>query len=425
MILDKVKNFIGSEKKTNSRPRNIVALDVGTEFVKALICKVENDQAEVIGVGRAKQDQNAMQSGAVADISSVVEACDQALSDAEKLAGVDAREVVIGIAGELVKGSTSAVRYQRKNHETPMTIEEVEDIVTRAQAQAYEQAKKQLALESGNERIDVRLVNSALVSIEIDGHQVTNPVGFQGGSVVVQLYTAFAPMIHIGALERIAEELDLNVMALAAEPFAVARSVVGNDSAANFSAVLIDVGGGTTDIAVVRDGGVEGTQMFGIGGRAFTRTIASELNIEFNKAEELKIKLNEVKMPIKQSKPILSAIEKTLEVWMSGVELALDEFDQLEHLPDRVLLCGGGASLSQLISQLSENQWYKSLPFTKKPRIQYIAPEQVVGIVDKTTKITDHTFITAMGLIRVGIDSVLETSEDSSWRQRIDRLLSI
>jgi cell division protein FtsA len=425
VLIDKVKSLIGSPDKPSGKTRYIVALDVGTVFVKALICRVKGTEAEVIGAAKVEQDLSAMQSGAVADISSVVETCDQALSEAEKIAGVDARDVVIGIAGELVKGTTTTVRYRRKNKDQEMTLDEIENIVSKAQAQAYERARRQLALESGNEHIDVRLVNSSLVNIEIDGYQVTNPVGFQGGNVAVQLYTAFAPMIHIGALERIATELDLNLIALAAEPFAVARSVVGNDMSANFSAILIDVGGGTTDIAVVRDGGVEGTQMFGIGGRAYTRIIANELDVDFTEAEKLKIKLGDAKLPTKQSKKVLDAVEKTLDVWVSGVQLALDEFKQLEHLPNRVLLCGGGASLSQIVSTLTERDWYKNLAFTKKPRVQYIAPSQVVGIVDKTSIISDHTYITAMGLVRVGIDSVVDVNEESSWRERIDRLLSI
>ena len=84
-------------------------------------------------------------------------------------------------------------------------------------------------------------------------------------------------MVHIGALEKVAEDLALDLVAVAAEPFAVSRSVLGTDSNSTFTAILADVGGGTTDIAVVNDGGVEGTRMFGIGGRSFTRTIMNEL----------------------------------------------------------------------------------------------------------------------------------------------------
>ncbi len=80
-------------------------------------------------------------------------------------------------------------------------------------------------------------------------------------------------MIHIGALERTAQELDIDLLAVAAEPFAVSRSVIGDDPNATMSAILMDVGGGTTDIAVINDGGVQGTKMFGIGGRAYTRAV--------------------------------------------------------------------------------------------------------------------------------------------------------
>src|SRR5690606_23296842 len=97
-----------------------------------------------------------------------------------------------------------------------LDIEEVEQIIGLVQDRAKNRAKDQLVWELGGKDVEIRLVNSALVSIEIDGYPVTNPVGFKGKEVVVQLYTAFAPMIHIGALERTAKELDLELIAVAA-----------------------------------------------------------------------------------------------------------------------------------------------------------------------------------------------------------------
>lgn len=141
-------------------------------------------------------------------------------------------------------------------------------------------------------KVLVKLVNSALVSIHIDGYKVSNPIGFQGRDVAVQIYTAFAPMVHIGALEKVADELALELVAVAAEPFAVSRSVLGTDANSSFTAILTDIGGGTTDIAVVNDGGVEGTRMFGIGGRSFTRTIAADLDVSFKDAEKLKLNID-------------------------------------------------------------------------------------------------------------------------------------
>lgn len=427
-MLEKLKGLKKATSSTKSKnDRYMVALDIGTEFVKALVAKFDGKSAEIIGVGRAHQNLGDMQAGAIADITGVVANCDKALNEAEQQAGVSARTVVIGIAGELVKGTTTTVKARRSNAEKPLSIEEVEKIIHLVQEKAEKKARTALAWELGGKQVDIRLVNSALVGIDIDGYKVTNPIGFQGRDVVVQLYTAFAPLIHIGALERTAQELDLDLLAVAAEPFAVARSVIGDNSGSSMSAILMDVGGGTTDIAVINDGGVQGTKMFGIGGRAYTRSIERELGVDFDKAEELKMGLSTHKISPDQIKPTREALRKTLDVWISGVELALSEFDQLDHLPNRLLLCGGGSSLDMLMDKLEGEAWHKELPFTRKPVVQHIQPDQVVGITDKTGVVNDHTFITAMGLLRVGLDTMQAGSDhpSSSIRERIDRMLKV
>jgi cell division protein FtsA len=428
---DKVKDKI-PKTKTASKERTpageyMVALDIGTEYVKALVGRVVGNEVEIIGVGRAHQELADMQAGAVADIAAVVANCDHALAAAEQQAGVSARSAVLGIAGELVKGTTSTVRFTRKNPNRELNIDEMGRIIELVQERAESKARQQLAWELGGKDVEVRLVNSALVRIDIDGYKVTNPIGFQGRDVVVEMYTAFAPMIHIGALERTASELDLELLAVAAEPFAVARSVVGDDPNTSMSAVLMDVGGGTTDIAVVNEGGVEGTKMFGIGGRAFTHSIERELDVSFTKAESIKLNTNAGKVTAANKEDVEKALAKTLNVWTSGVELALAEFNKLDHLPHRVLLCGGGSSLDMLMQQLEEGSWYKDLPFTKKPSIQHIKPEEVIGITDTTGDITDHTYITAMGLLRVGMDTLNSGagSSDNKIKDKINKVLRV
>ena len=418
----KAKNRVGGSD------RYLVALDVGTEFIKALIGRVKADgQIEIIGVGRAHQGLSDMQAGAVADIGAVVQNCNQALAEAEEQAGVSARTAVVGIAGELVKGTTSSVRCVRKDSERELDTAEMEQIIALVQQRAEARARKNLAWELGGKEIEVRLVNSALVNITIDGYNVTNPIGFKGRDVVVQLYTAFAPMIHISALERVAGELDLDLLAVAAEPFAVARSVIGDNPNATMSAILMDVGGGTTDIAVINEGGVQGTKMFGIGGRSFTHSIERDLGVDYAVAEKLKLGLSGHSDSTKHQQAVRGALEKTCDVWLSGVELALSEYTDLDHLPHKILLCGGGASLGELTAVLNETNWYGELPFTRRPSVAFITPEQVVGIRDSSGKVTDHTFITAMGLLRVGLDTIDQgtTKLTDSLKNKFDRMLSV
>jgi cell division protein FtsA len=421
MVFEKLR----AARKGSADSDYIVGLDIGTEFVKALIAKIDGETLEIVGAGRARQDVSDMYSGAIADISGVVRNCEEALAQAEDQAGLQGKRAVIGIAGELVKGVTNTIRYRRPQPDRALDVAEMEFIIEKVQERAQGKAQKQIALETGNEEVEVKLVNSALVSIHIDGYKVSNPIGFQGKDVAVQIYTAFAPMVHIGALERVADELALELVAVAAEPFAVSRSVLGTDASSNFTAILADVGGGTTDIAVVNDGGVEGTKMFGIGGRSFTRTIASEMDLSYTDAEKLKVNLGHEQIKPAVREKAEAAIDKTLEVWLAGVELALSEFDSVDHLPNRILLCGGGSSLQPLVDALSHQEWYKDLPFTKKPTIHHIKPEEVVGIHDGTGAVNDHTFITAMGLLRVGYDTMVGSSDADTIKDKLNRLLRI
>lgn len=416
--------FFRNKQSEELIDNHIVALDIGTEYVKALIAEIDGEDIKIIGVGRAHQESSDMHSGAIADIAGVVKNCEDALIEAEDQAQIQAKRAVIGIAGELVKGATNTIRYRRPQPSRPLDEAEMEFIIDKIHERAQLKAQREIALETGNKEAEIKLVNSAIVGIHIDGYKVSNPIGFQGKDVAIQIYTAFAPTVHLSAIERVANELALDLIAIAAEPFAVARSVVGNDSSSNFTAILADVGGGTTDIAIVNDGGVEGTKMFGIGGRSFTNQIASELNLSYANAEKLKLNLENEKLKSNVAKEAIDAIDNTLDVWVSGVELALSEFDDLDYLPNRILLCGGGASLSALTDRLDYSDWWRDLPFTKKPVIKYIEPTEVIGVEDLTKKIVDHTFITAMGLLRVGYDTYIGAENaNESFKDKLNKIL--
>ena len=91
-------------------------------------------------------------------------------------------------------------------------------IIKRVQDRAGEQARQAIADETNNPNVEVRLINSAIVSISIDGYKISNPIGFKGTDVVIQFYTAFAPLVHISAIEKVCAELSLDLLAVAVEP---------------------------------------------------------------------------------------------------------------------------------------------------------------------------------------------------------------
>lgn len=397
-ILEKIKS---SKKETIPY---YAALDIGTEFVKALVFKIgEGGKAHVVGVGRQRQRLGDMQGGTVTDIGGVVENCAKALDKAEEMAGQIAGSCIIGIAGELVKGTTTTVHYERLKPTLKIDYNELKNIVNKIQARVFDEARKQLAWETGHEEIDVKLVNASVVDVKIDGYRVTNPIGFQGKEVTVGVYNAFAPMVHLGALQTVAADLELDLITVAAEPYAVARSM-GVGEAGEFNAIFIDIGGGTTDIAVVSNGGLEGTKMFAIGGRSFTKRLASTLNVPFARAEEIKIAYSADQLKEKSKKIVRDAIYSDANVWRSGIELALSEFSNLDLMPSRILLCGGGSALPEIKEVLTESDWYKELPFAKKPEVHFIKPKDVVNIVDETGEIKDQQDITPMGLANLVVE---------------------
>lgn len=402
----------------------ILGLDIGTEFVKAVLAKpAKKGDYEILGIGKAKQREGSMYAGAVADIPAVVATCEEALLQVENQSKIRADTTVVGIAGELIKGSTSTVRYERKEPNSPITDEEMEEIIKKVQKKSEDYARKAVALETGNENVEVRLINSAIVSITIDGYKISNPIGFKGNDLVLQFYTAFAPMIHVAAIEKVCAELNLDLLTVAVEPFAVCRACLGDDLDSNFSSIVMDIGGGTTDIAVVEDGGVEGTKMFSIGGRSFTHQIEESVGVDFDTAEQYKLDYDTGKLDDRLKAKVESALSRNLSVWLTGVEVALEDFDSIGSLPRNVLLCGGGASLSLLQEELAISDWYKSLPFSRRPVIHLLDVGELPNLKNEEKFELDHSFATVLGLIRVGADTLAGAPEENKLRARIAKLL--
>ncbi len=366
---------------------------------------MDGHTAHVTGVGRQRQRLADMQGGTVTDIGGVITNCEAALERAAEQAGYLPEQVIVGIAGELVKGTTTSIKYVRQEATAKITSEELQEILRSVQARAHQRAKELLAWETGQGDIDVRLVNAAIVDVRIDGYKVTNPLGFQGREVQVGIYSAFAPIVHLGALQTIAEELGLDLLSVAAEPYAVAR-VLGPDESSEFSAIFVDIGGGTTDIAVVNNGGLVGTKMFALGGRAFTKRLVSSFGLPFTEAEQRKLAYSDGKLGKSEQKATKEALSSDIDVWLAGVELTLSEFTNVDLLPSRLLLCGGGSNLPEVQQALEGTAWGKQLPFARRPSIHFLRPSEVVAVIDDTGGLGSVQDITPMALANLAIELV-------------------
>jgi cell division protein FtsA len=390
------------------------ALDVGTEFAKALVFEIdETGHGEVRGVARKRQGLAHMQSGTVADIAAVVDNCSVALQEAEEMAGFRPNQVVIGIAGELVKGFTTVHDQQRAKPDVPITEAELGKLIEGVQNEALREAERSVTWETGLASVDVRLVHAAVIGAWIDGYAVTNPVGFQGRHVRIGIFDAFAPLVHLGALQSVAAKLDLELIAVVAEPYAVAR-VLDSEQVRQAGALFVDVGGGTTDVALVRQGGIEGTRMFALGGRAFTKSIADRLDLPFPRAEALKVDYARG-IAGDATDEVRRIVADDVEVWAAGVELVMEELAAGDLLPGRIHLCGGGAGLPEVREAIASEAFWRRLPFARPPEVTLMAPDQIERVRDATALLVDQQDVTPLGLAFQAIElgtssSVLETT---------------
>jgi cell division protein FtsA len=397
-----------------------LALDIGTEYAKALVFEYdEGEGAVVTGVGRTRQGLSHMQSGTVADIPAVVENCRTALDEAQVMSERAAEKVVVGIAGELVKGFSTTRSIERKRPDSSVTHSELERLLEEIEADASAEAQRTITWETGLPNVDVRLVHASVAAAGIDGYAVSNPVGFQGRHLRISVFNAYAPLVHLGALETVVEQLGLQLTKVVAEPYAVARSISG-EQVGQSGALFIDVGGGTTDVALVRSGSVEGTRMFALGGRAFTKSLADRLDMGFEDAEKVKIGHAEGH-DIEDADEVAEIVGEDVAVWAAGVELVLEEFGQEGLLPGRIELCGGGAALPEIRAALEAEGFATGLPFARRPQISMMQPDSVSEIADATGLLVDQQDVTPMALAFQAVEAARPQEPLDAALQRVLR----
>src|SRR5438046_4482109 len=260
----KIKDRIKRLRRGADYENYYTALDIGTEYIKALVVRREGRNGVVLGASRERQAFADMQAGVPSDIQGIIETCDRAMSRAEDMCDTIPGQAVIGIAGEQVKGFSTSVTVPRADPNLKINEVELLQTLQLVQKRALREASHSMSLELGVPDVNVKLINSAITSVRIDGFAVNNPIDFQGKQMVITVFNTFAPLTHIGALQTIASELDLALIATVAEPYAMARCAT-TDEVYDFGGIFIDIGGGTTDIALIRNGGIEGTRMFPIG----------------------------------------------------------------------------------------------------------------------------------------------------------------
>lgn len=392
-----------------------LALDVGTRYIKAVLFNAtSNSEIKIIGYARVSQKYGAMRDAMIVNLQSVIEACDvcvgRALDIAEKRLGQIElpRRAVMGIAGELVRGISIVANYDREKPDDKITEAELQSVVEQVKSESFQGAIDEIAEEIGVDIDQIEEISTRVDTTEIDGIKVENPLGFIGTNVIYRVYSTFAPKIHVHSLYELAGQLGLEEVSIVVQPYAIARSMK-EVRETNTGAIVIDMGGGTTDVALVNNGGVLGTKMFAFGGDVLTKRIADAFKIEAAEAEELKLSYSDGDLAPTQAKEIKSIINQDLKIWVEGVQIALeelldDEEGDLDKLPSQIYLCGGGVALPEVREVIISHPWLTALPFNKFPKVNYLFPNQLVGMQDETRLLIDPSDVTPASLAKMLVD---------------------
>lgn len=391
--------WFGAKKAGKRQGEVYVALDLGTEQIKALVCGQENDRCAIFGSGKSIHKNGTMRGGMVINIPGVFLDVQTAVNAAIQQSGLQPQKMVMSLSGDLVKSLVTTVHYHRARPEAPIDANELKNIIYKSQWKAFEQIRSLVAKEQEESQLGIKLINTTIVDIRIDGYKVSHPLGFQGGVTTLSIFNAFAPLVHLGAMQALADELRLSLVSIAAGPYALTKSLLVDNP--EFSAIFIDIGGSMTDIAVVSEGGIFGMQNFALGSTAYTKNLANALKISSERAEQIKLDYCDGLLDKRSEAKIKTILKDTAALWVRGVSESLDEFSHLDVLPNKIFLSGGGATLPEVKNILLTKAWAEHLPFVKKPYPAVVSSSDIPEIILHNQVEIGPSDLTALGLAQL------------------------
>jgi cell division protein FtsA len=260
-------------EETRESGELVAGLDIGTTKICVVISEVfDNDRVDVIGVGTAAS--SGMKKGVVVNIESTVKAIRKAIDSASDMAGCDIETVYVGIAGNHIKGFNSPGIIAINNQQ--IRQKEIDAVIQAAQTVKI----------SDNQQIIHVLPQEYMVD---DHTGIQNPLGMTGVRLVTNVHIVTADVTALHNLVTSCNRAGLNVAEIVLESVASSHTVLGRDEM-ELGVALLDIGGGTTDLAVFCNGTIKHTWELALGGNNLTNDLSVGLRTPLQEAEVLKYK---------------------------------------------------------------------------------------------------------------------------------------
>lgn len=391
----------------------VVGLDIGTSKTACIIGKIERgsppEQVEIIGVGVT--ESFGMRKGVVTDVEKTAEAIGQAVASAQLMAGVNVEKVYAGIAGKHIQGMTvsGAVRIAGSNGE--VTRDDVERAIRKAET-CYVPSDEEI------------IIHSIPQKFVVDEHDDIRkpPIGMRGSRLEAYVYIVAGRVALIQNIIRSARVASLQVEDIVLEPLASSKATLTKDEM-EMGVALVDIGGGTTDVAVYECGALIHTAVLPLGGWHLTNDIAMILKTPYADAEELKKQDGCAMMKMVDEReiisiPSISGRQKELAVSRAGVAQIIQyRVVEMLNLIEReiarskikmlsgIVLTGGSALLEGL-TELAEYK-FRDTPWGISIPVRLGKPKVERGMV---REINSPIYSTGVGLVLYGAEKQLRPS---------------
>ena len=378
----------------------VVGLDIGTTKICCIVGrKADHGKIEILGMGRA--DSLGVKRGMVFNIDQTVEAIRQAVNEAESKASVEIGEVNVGIAGQHIKSMQHHGIYTRKISG--------EDIITQMDIDALIDDMYKLAMLPGEEIIHV-LPQEYILDGEVG---IRQPIGASGVRLEANFHIITGQIAAANNIKRSIEKAGLTMKDIILEPLASSEAVLSQEEK-EAGVALVDIGGGTTDLAIFYNGIIRHTAVIPLGGNIITEDIKEGCNIIGKQAELLKVKFGSALASESQENEIVSIpglrgrdpkeisvknlaniIQARLEEIIEYVYHEIKNSGYEKKLIGGIVLTGGGAQMKH-ITQLTE------FITAMNTRIGYPNEHLAPGSPED---ITSPMYATGVGLLMMGIQS--------------------
>lgn len=378
----------------------IAGLDIGTTKIGCIIAEVDDaGMPTIVGVGTSPSE--GLRRGVVVNLDKTIRSIQSAVAEAEQMAGVDVKEVYAGIAGDHIRSI---------NGRGVVAVAGPDNEITQADVRRVIDAAKAVALPIDREILHI-LPQEFIVD---DQHGIKDPVGMSGVRLEAEVHIVTGAITSAQNIHRSINRAGIHVLDLVLEPLASSYAVLSEDEK-ELGVIVMDLGGGTTDIAMFFEGCIRHTAVVGLGGRNITNDLALGLRTPVEQAEQIKLEYGAslhndshreetIEVPGVGGRPprrisrsyLVDIIQPRMEEILSLVLREIKKSNYVHLMSAGVVLTGGGSLLNGAVDLAEE--------IFDAPVKQGV-PQGFLGLRDLAES---PIHATGVGLIHYGINHTFE-----------------